>query len=116
MDLPVEALFSTLGRTAARALETEYCAELQQYFFDKLMTNIRNGDESTANIEKWDPSDLARLHPGRRLHRGAARCARALGHDRGRPDRELPMRGSHHLERIAPRQCRAISGPSRPRF
>jgi hydrogenase large subunit len=55
MDLPVEALFSTLGRTAARALETEYCADLQQYFFDKLMTNIRNGDESTANIEKWEP-------------------------------------------------------------
>jgi hydrogenase large subunit len=55
MDLPVEALFSTLGRTAARALETEYCADLQRYFFDKLMTNIRNGDESTANIEKWEP-------------------------------------------------------------
>ncbi len=56
MDLPVEALFSTLGRTAARALESQYCAELQQYFFDKLVTNIRNGDENTANIEKWDPS------------------------------------------------------------
>ncbi|SHF36726.1 hydrogenase large subunit [Ruegeria intermedia] len=56
MDLPVEALFSTLGRTAARALESEYCADLQRYFFDKLVTNIRNGDESTANIEKWDPS------------------------------------------------------------
>jgi hydrogenase large subunit len=56
MDLPVEALFSTLGRTAARALESQYCADLQRYFFDKLVANIRNGDESTANIEKWDPS------------------------------------------------------------
>jgi hydrogenase large subunit len=56
MDLPVEALFSTLGRTAARALEAEYCAELQQHFFDKLMARIVAGDESTANIEKWEPS------------------------------------------------------------
>jgi hydrogenase large subunit len=56
MDLPVEALFSTLGRTAARALEAQYCAELQQHFFDKLMTNIIAGDESTANVERWDPS------------------------------------------------------------
>jgi hydrogenase large subunit len=56
MDLPVDALFSTLGRTAARALEAQYCAELQRHFFDKLVTNIRNGDESTANVAKWDPS------------------------------------------------------------
>jgi len=56
MDLPVSALFSTLGRTAARALEAEYCADLQRHFFDKLVANIRNGDSSTANVEKWDPS------------------------------------------------------------
>lgn len=56
MDLPVEALFSTLGRTAARALESEYCGRLQKHFFDKLVTNIKNGDESTANVAKWDPS------------------------------------------------------------
>jgi hydrogenase large subunit len=36
MDLPVEALFSTLGRTAARALEASIAAELQKHFFDKL--------------------------------------------------------------------------------
>jgi hydrogenase large subunit len=56
MDLPVEALFSTLGRTAARALEAQYCADLQKYFFDKLVTRIKNGDENTANVAKWDPS------------------------------------------------------------
>ena len=44
MNLPVTALFSTLGRTAARALEAEYCGRLQKHFFDKLMTNIKNGD------------------------------------------------------------------------
>jgi hydrogenase large subunit len=56
MNLPVTALFSTLGRTAARALEAEYCTRLQRHFFDKLVTNIRNGDESTANVARWDPS------------------------------------------------------------
>jgi hydrogenase large subunit len=56
MGLPVSALFSTLGRTAARALESEYCGRLQKHFFDKLIANIKNGDESTANIAKWDPS------------------------------------------------------------
>lgn len=56
MDLPVTALFSTLGRTAARALESEYCGRLQRHFFDKLVTNIRNGDSSTASVDKWDPS------------------------------------------------------------
>ncbi len=56
MDLPVNALFSTLGRTAARALEAEYCARLQKHFFDTLVSNVRNGDSSTANVEKWDPA------------------------------------------------------------
>ncbi len=56
MGLPVTALFSTLGRTAARALESEYCGRLQKHFFDKLVANIKNGDESTANVAKWDPS------------------------------------------------------------
>ncbi|WP_298495103.1 nickel-dependent hydrogenase large subunit [uncultured Maritimibacter sp.] len=56
MNLPLDAVFSTLGRTAARALESEYCGRLQKHFFDKLVTNIKNGDESTANVAKWDPS------------------------------------------------------------
>jgi hydrogenase large subunit len=55
MDLDVSALFSTLGRTAARALEAEYCTRLQKHFFDKLIANCRNGDTATANVEKWEP-------------------------------------------------------------
>ncbi|MEL7042219.1 MAG: nickel-dependent hydrogenase large subunit [Pseudomonadota bacterium] len=56
LDLPVAALFSTLGRTAARGLECGWAAYKMMHFYDKLVTNIRNGDTSTANIEKWDPS------------------------------------------------------------
>lgn len=56
LDVPVTALFSTLGRTAARGLETAYCVKLQSQQFDKLMANLKAGDLNTANIEKWEPS------------------------------------------------------------
>ena len=56
LDVPVTALFSTLGRTAARGIETLYCAQLQSEQFDKLMANLKAGDTATANVEKWDPS------------------------------------------------------------
>lgn len=55
LGLPVSALFSTLGRTAARALEALYCAELQRSQFDKLIANLKAGDSATANVEKWSP-------------------------------------------------------------
>ena len=56
LDVPVTALFSTLGRTAARGIETLYCAQLQSEQFDKLIANLKAGDSSTANVEKWEPS------------------------------------------------------------
>lgn len=56
LDLPVSALFSTLGRTAARGLECVWAAHKLRYFYDKLIANIRAGDLATANTELWDPS------------------------------------------------------------
>lgn len=56
LDLPIDALFSTLGRTAARGLEAIWAAEKQRYFMDKLIANIKAGDTATANTEKFDPS------------------------------------------------------------
>jgi len=55
LDVPVSALFSTLGRTAARGLEAQWAAGKMRYFMDKLMTNIKAGDLATANVERWDP-------------------------------------------------------------
>lgn len=55
LDVPVTALFSTLGRTAARGLETAYCVKLQAREFDRLMANLKAGDLNTANIDKWEP-------------------------------------------------------------
>jgi hydrogenase large subunit len=56
LDIPVGALFSTLGRTAARGIEALYCADLQVKQFDKLMATIKAGDSTTANVEKWEPA------------------------------------------------------------
>ncbi|ABC21963.1 nickel-dependent hydrogenase large subunit [Rhodospirillum rubrum] len=56
LDLPVGALFSTLGRTAARGLECQWAAGKLRYFFDKLMANLKAGDLNTANTTKWAPA------------------------------------------------------------
>ena len=56
LNLPVSALFSTLGRTAARGLEASWAAHKLRYFQDKLMANLKAGDSSTANIDKWEPA------------------------------------------------------------
>ncbi|WP_269585406.1 nickel-dependent hydrogenase large subunit [Roseibium sp. Sym1] len=56
LGVPIDALFSTLGRTAARGLEAQWAARKQRYFMDKLIANIKAGDTSTANSESFDPS------------------------------------------------------------
>jgi len=55
LDVPVTALFSTLGRTAARGLEAQWAAGKMRYFMDKMVANIKSGDLATANVAKWDP-------------------------------------------------------------
>ena len=53
---PKQLLPTTIGRTLARALESQYCAEMMLEDFNELVANIKAGDTSTANVEKWDPS------------------------------------------------------------
>jgi hydrogenase large subunit len=55
LNAPVTALFSTLGRTAARGLETRLIAHWMKEFYGQLLANIKNGDTRTFNNEKWDP-------------------------------------------------------------
>jgi hydrogenase large subunit len=64
LELPLPALFSTLGRTAARGLECQWAAGKLRYFFDKLVANIKAGDLATANIRKWEPSTWPRQTKG----------------------------------------------------
>ena len=56
LDLPVKALFSTLGRTAARTLETKVMVDAMQGWYDALIANIKSGDTKTFNDTHWDPS------------------------------------------------------------
>jgi len=56
LDVPVDALFSTLGRTAARGLETKIIADMMQTWNDNLVANIKAGDTKTFNETLWDPS------------------------------------------------------------
>ncbi|MCU7845809.1 MAG: nickel-dependent hydrogenase large subunit [Candidatus Thiodiazotropha sp. (ex Monitilora ramsayi)] len=56
LDLPTRALFSTLGRTAARTLETKILADAMQGWYDQLIANIKAGDTKTFNETLWDPS------------------------------------------------------------
>jgi Ni,Fe-hydrogenase I large subunit len=51
-----EALFSTLGRIAARGIETLAIAEQMAGWLDKLETNIANNQLQIHNPTKWDPS------------------------------------------------------------
>ncbi len=56
LDVPVKALYSTLGRTAARTLETKIIADNMQVWYDNLIAHIRGGDTRTFNDALWDPA------------------------------------------------------------
>jgi hydrogenase large subunit len=56
LELPLTAMFSTLGRTAARTLESKIIADQMQVWYDALIANIKAGDLSVHNAAKWDPS------------------------------------------------------------
>jgi Ni,Fe-hydrogenase I large subunit len=56
LKLPATALFSTLGRVAARALETQVMAGHIEAWIDQLGNRVESGDLRTFNGEKWDHS------------------------------------------------------------
>jgi len=56
LELPVQALYSTLGRTAARTLETKIIADAMQGWYDALIANIKSGDTQTCDDSLWDPA------------------------------------------------------------
>ncbi len=56
LKVPPAALFSTLGRTAARGLETQLCVHWLMDEYDKLIANLKAGDTATADTTRWEPS------------------------------------------------------------
>lgn len=55
LGVPMSALHSALGRTAARGLETVLTAQWMRDDMDRLLANIKNGDQVTFNSSKWEP-------------------------------------------------------------
>jgi hydrogenase large subunit len=64
LDLPLTALFSTLGRTAARTLESKLFADQMMGWLDQLVARIKGGDASVQNATLWDPATWPREAKG----------------------------------------------------
>ncbi len=62
LGIPATALFSTLGRTAARALETKYVGDHIDNWIDELVANQKAGD-----TRFWTPCDVPEKGEGRGL-------------------------------------------------
>jgi hydrogenase large subunit len=56
LKVPAAALFSTLGRTAARGLETRLAVRWLLAEYERLVANLEAGDSATANTTSWEPS------------------------------------------------------------
>jgi Ni,Fe-hydrogenase I large subunit len=70
-------LFSTLGRIAARAVETLVTAEMIPVWLDQLTANMKKGDLRIHANEKWEPSSWPREAQGFGWHEAPRG---ALGH------------------------------------
>ena len=55
LNVPVTALFSTLGRTAARGVDAALAMVWLKEFFGQLMDQVKINEVSTFNGEKWEP-------------------------------------------------------------
>jgi hydrogenase large subunit len=56
LNAPATALFSTLGRVAARALEAQLLAGYVSKWIDELGERLGHGDLRVHSGEKWDPA------------------------------------------------------------
>ncbi len=64
LKAPPTALFSTLGRIAARALETQLLANRLVGWIEELGSNLARGDVRIHNGEKWDPKSWPKTARG----------------------------------------------------
>lgn len=56
LQFPFEAMYSTVGRMLARALEAELVAGWMTDFYTQLLSNIKSGDYRMFNDTHWEPS------------------------------------------------------------
>ncbi|MHB8708023.1 MAG: nickel-dependent hydrogenase large subunit [Desulfuromonadales bacterium] len=77
LGAPPSALFSTLGRTAARGVDCLLLAQKNELWLDQLANNMGRGIYETFNKEKWDPATWPREAQGFGYHEAPRG---ALGH------------------------------------
>jgi [NiFe] hydrogenase large subunit/hydrogenase large subunit len=77
LGAPASALFSTLGRTAARAIDCLVMAQRNEKWLTDLANNIATGDYEVHNKEKWDPATWPKEAMGYGTHEAPRG---ALGH------------------------------------
>ncbi len=103
LGVPVDALFSTLGRTAARGLSAALEVGYLKEFYSELMERVKTRETSTFNNERWDPKTWPSEAKALALLRLRA-FASSLDQDQEWQDRQLPTGGSDHLEWFAARR------------
>ncbi len=64
LNVPVAALFSTLGRTAARGLDAALAMIWLKEFYGQLMDRVKINEVSTFNGELWEPKSWPRKPKG----------------------------------------------------
>ena len=74
-NLPTSVLFSTVGRTAARAIETELMADVMVEWVDELASNVAAGD-----LRTWTEFDFATVSKSAKGYGMAEAPRGALGH------------------------------------
>ena len=77
LNVGPSALFSTLGRTAARGIETLILAQKSQIWLTQLADNMGRGILETFNAERWEPATWPKEARGFGAHEAPRG---ALGH------------------------------------
>ena len=95
---PPTALFSTLGRIAARTIEAQLMARQLEGWINQLDDNMCKGKLAIHNGEKWDPDSWPKSARGYGFHEAPRG---ALGHwveIEDKEDQELPGGGAYDME------------------
>ena len=111
-DVGPAALFSTLGRVAARGIETLVLAERMEGWLDELAANIGH-DLRIHDNDKWSPSSWPKECSGAGFHEAPRGALGHWVHIKDGAIAELPVRRAQHLERGTAgrgRQPRAVRG------
>jgi [NiFe] hydrogenase large subunit/hydrogenase large subunit len=104
------ALFSTLGRVAARGLETQLIAEMIPGWIDELVTNMKKSDFRIHQQDLWEPSTWPKEARGYGFHdapRGAL-CHWIVIRDGKIANYQAVVPSTWNL---SPRDAKGVKGP-----